>query len=145
MKSKITSIETACEYLGYEYPKCLPDVTNVPEPDQKYLVNHEELVIIARALNTEYSKENNLPKIWEPDWNKSNQIKYNAYFAIKASKSKPSGVAFSNAAYGHWLTATDVAARLYFPNSELAIYFANQFTDHHIIDKLGIGTIPFAQ
>lgn len=114
---KITSFEEACTALSIS--PALPDFSMIPERDQKAMLAHYKLVIIARAMNDG----------WEPNWNDFSEWKYFPWFEVKASKSKPSGSGFSYSRYGHSNTRTNVGSRLCFKTSDLALQAGEQFED----------------
>jgi hypothetical protein len=60
---------------------------------------------------------------WAPDWNNSNEGKYNAWFYMGGS----SGFRFD--VCDDWNARSDVGSRLCFKTRELAEYAAKQFTD----------------
>ncbi|MGN6293743.1 MAG: hypothetical protein ACTHMV_13450 [Chitinophagaceae bacterium] len=60
---------------------------------------------------------------FEPDWSNSNQYKYYPWFEHK------SGVGLSYLAFDHRRSDADVAARLCYPTSALAIYVGKTFED----------------
>ena len=114
---KIKTYEDAWRKLGYKKDP-VGKLSGVDLPaDIKSITAYAKLIIIVRALNDG----------WEPNWNDSNQWKYCAWFGIKATSKKPSGVGFSHTAYDCWDAITTVGSRLCFPTSELAIYAGNKF------------------
>lgn len=135
MKTKINSFMSACKLTG-DNPKDLSLFSKLP--DGEYHSANHQLLIIAKALKIEYSKNNKLPKIWEPDYNDKNQCKYETRFWIKADKNRHGGFGFSYSAYVRWNTDTDVGSRFAFPTSEIAIYFGEQFEDLHLKTKLNL-------
>ena len=101
---EIKSFEDACKKLGIE--ATLPDVSMLPSDQQKAIIAHYKLVIIAQALN----------EGWKPNWNNFNEYKYCAWFDMSA----PSGFAFDDCAC--WLSISLVGSRLCFKSRELAKY-----------------------
>jgi len=124
---KIKTWEDACKVHKVN-PKKLPNVKGLPEKFQNWLIATYKMGVIVEAINTD---ENG--KIWTPDWSNTDQIKYQAFFGIKATKRKPSGVGFSYAYYVGWYTATVVGSRLCFETEEKTEhaqkYFKNIFKE----------------
>ena len=119
---KIKTFEDACKALGLD-PGKLPDVSMLPEKHQKALVAHYKLVIITQALNL---REDGTQ--WEPNWHDADQLKYTAWFEIKATAKKPGGCGFSDAICAGWYQNSTVSSRLCFPSAEIAIYAGKQFS-----------------
>lgn len=135
MKTKIVSFEAACKITGRD-PKAVPIVTHLSKKDQEYHIANHKLLVIADGLKVEYSKKNKLKETWKPNYNDTNQSKYETYFWVNASDDKPSGFGFSGAHCVNWYTLTHVGSRFAFPTSEMAIYFGEKFADLHIKTKL---------
>lgn len=115
---KIKTFNDACKALKLN-PKDLPIVTMLPEKQQKAIIAHYKLIIIAQAINTG----------WEPNWNDNNENKYYPYFYYEADKSKPSGFGLAFVGCGDRVTFADVGSRLCFKSREIAKYAAIQFMD----------------
>jgi len=106
---EIKSFEDACKKLGIKTK--LPDVSMMPADQQKAIIAHYKLVIIAQALNDG----------WKPDWSNYDEWKYYPWFDMSAA----SGFAFDD--YVHWDSTSTVGSRLCFKTRELAKYAGTQF------------------
>jgi hypothetical protein len=130
-KQLIKSFNEACKVLSIS--DSLPDVSLLPEKHQKALISHYQLIIITQALNFQ-----DAGKEWEPNWNNWNQLKYYAWFEVKASEEKPSGFGFSGSYCTRTSTYAGVGSRLCFKTRELAQYAAKTFIqlyqDYFLID-----------
>jgi len=118
MKKTIMSFEDACEALGLDATK-LPDVSMLPEADQKAVVAHYKLVVISRALN----------EGWTPNWADDNERKYFPYFEVEKKEGSGSGFGLSYLVFDYWRTHTHVGSRLCFKNSEVAEFACTKFKD----------------
>ena len=119
----IKTWEDACKVHNVD-PTKLPDVSMLPAKFQNWIINTYKMGIITEAINTDEKG-----KIWIPNWNDSNQVKYFPWFEIKATKSKPSGVGFSDSRYGHWHTDATVSSRLCFSTREKVYHVQEHFKD----------------
>lgn len=119
----IKTWEDACKVHNVD-PKKLPEVSMLPVKFQNWLINTYKMGIITEAINT---KEDG--KIWIPNWNDSNQWKYFPWFEIKATKSKPSGVGFSDSDYDFWHSNSYVGSRLCFETREQVYHVQEHFKD----------------
>ena len=108
---KITTFETACLALGIL--ATIPDFSAMPENLQSPMLAHYKLVIIAKAINGD----------WTPDWNNSNQYKYTPWFDMRSSASG----GFSYYVCDDWRTYSRVGSRLCFETREKAEYAGKQF------------------
>ncbi len=109
---KITSFESACEFLGLE--PAMPQVELMPEKDRKSIQAYYKLTIIIRALN----------EGWEPDWADWDQYKYYNWFYVDRASA-----AFRFDITYYTSTNTNVGSRLCFKSRALAAYAAKQFED----------------
>jgi len=134
MESKIEDYLTACEFLGID-PNAKPDVSKLDPSDAKYMANHFELMIINRAICKEYSVQEKLPKIWEPDYSIS-QYKYYPRFFVEADKQRPSGFGLSDPYCVTWYSFTRCGSRFALPTPEHVYYSAEKFKKHHTINQL---------
>ena len=114
MKKQIKTFEEACKALKIE--AVLPDVSMIPEKEQKAIIAHYKLTVIARALN----------EGWFPDWDNDDEYKYYPWFNMDDSGA-PLGFSFN--AYDYDYTGTSVGARLCYKSSELARYAGKTFED----------------
>ncbi len=108
---KITSFESACEFLGIE--PVLPQVDMLPEKHRKANIAFYKLTIIISALN----------EGWEPDWSDWDQYKYYNWFYVDSS------AAFRFSDTHSTYTYTCVGSRLCFKTRALAAYAAKKFED----------------
>ncbi|MDR3059493.1 MAG: hypothetical protein LBU84_15325 [Prevotella sp.] len=111
MKLKITSFESACEFLGIE--PALPQVDMLPEKHRKSIIAYYKLTTIISALN----------EGWEPDWSDWDQYKHYNWFYIDSS----AAFRFYDTHYTY--TDTYVGSRLCFKTRDLAAYAAKTFED----------------
>lgn len=109
---KIKTFAAACKAIGIA--ATLPDVSAIPADQQKAILAHYQLVIIAKALNGG----------WQPDWNNTDQPKYFPWFEVEASAKKTGG---SGLSYFRYYASSNVGSRLCFQNWELAKYAGTQF------------------
>jgi len=114
---QLTTFEDACEVLRLDPKKVVPDFAGYPKQDQKALVAHAKLVIIARAAN----KIANKGKEWKPNWNKYTQNKYYPWFEMGGS----SGFRFDVCDY--WYSLSAVGSRLCFVSYEVADHVGKTF------------------
>lgn len=117
---KIKTFEDACNELGLDPEKVIPDFSCYPEPDQKAMIAHAKLIIITKAAN---KLENNNEE-WIPDYTNIDQYKYEPWFIMDEGSS-----GFRCGDYGHWGTHAFVGSRLCFKTREECEYIAEQFID----------------
>ena len=115
----IKSFEEACVALGYDPTKVLPDVSNMPEQDQKAITAFAKMCIIHRALNGE----------WKADWGNYDQRKYYPWFDVEEKEEGSSGFGLSYNDYGCVRTGTDHGVRLFYPDADTAKYAGETFKD----------------
>lgn len=131
--TKIKTWAVACKVHGYD-PKALPEVKHLPKQFREWIINTYMMGVIVEAVNTDEKG-----KVWLPDYNNHNQYKYEAFFGIKATKAKPSGVGFSGSGYGHWNAGSRVGSRLCFESREklqhVQKHFEKVFKKMYIIEK----------
>ena len=120
---EITSWEAACKVHGID-PTALPEVSKLPVKFQQWLIDAYKLGVITEAMNTDEQG-----KVWVPDYNDTDQIKYFPWFEVKASEDKPSGFGFSNTHYGGWNALTDCGSRLCFDNSDKVFHIQKHFEE----------------
>jgi hypothetical protein len=111
---KIKSFEDACQLLGID--AVLPQVEMLPENQQKAILAHYKLMIIAEALN----------EGWKPNWDNYDEYKYYPWFDMEGSSS---GSGFSFCDCDGWITGSSVGSRLCFKSRELAKYIGETFVD----------------
>lgn len=120
---KYTDLKTfkdACQVLGLDPKKVIPDFSCYPEKDRVSMIAHAKLVIIIRAAN----KLANKNKIWIPDFTDYNQDKYEPWFDLSKGSS-----GFRYGAYDYWRTISGVGSRLCFISSEVCEHIAKQFIE----------------
>lgn len=110
---RIKTYEDACELLGLDSDD-MPDVSCVPEEDEKSHIAYHKLIIIARALN----------EGWRPNWKNTNEDKWFNWWYIDTNTAG-FGSAYSANAPSH--TTAALGSRLCFKTKKLAVYAANQF------------------
>lgn len=124
MGKQIKTFEQACKALKIE--AVLPDVSMIPEKEQKAIIAHYKLTVIARALN----------EGWTPDYNNYDEYKYYPWFNMDDSGA-PLGFSFD--VYGFVYTCTCVGARLVYKSRALAEYagqtFVDLYRDYMVIEK----------
>lgn len=127
MFTNIKTFEDACLALGYD--ASVPSFDNAPVKHRKALQAHYKLMIIIEAIN----------EGWQPNWNDSDEFKYELWPDVIEDKNKPSGFGLSCDDYVTWLTITNVGSRLCFSSRERAKHCFNQFLqlweDYFLIDK----------
>ena len=109
----IKTFEDACKTLGIN-PDSVPDLSALPESDNKAMTAFYKLRIIAQALN----------EGWQPNWSNNREYKWQPWFDEKKAGS---GLSFHGADY--WDTLTIVGSRLCFKSRELCEYATSQFAD----------------
>lgn len=115
MKETIKTFEDACKALNISTQ--LPDVSMLPSNEQKAIIAHYKLTVIARALN----------EGWKPNWDNDDERKYYPWFNM--GEAAAPGVGFSFYGCGGVGGLSTVASRLCFKTSELAEYAGQQFTE----------------
>ena len=109
METKIKTIEDAFIAEGLD-PKLRPDVSMLPEEDQKIQIANFEIDVWVRALNNEGQE-----KRWVPDYKNPRQPKYEHVYYMTSSGWSLYGV------HG-WHTFTNCGARRVFRTREIARY-----------------------
>ena len=112
--TEIKTFEDACKVVNLDPNTVIPDFSQFPQADQEAMIAHAKLVIIAKALNGD----------WTPDWNDWQQYKYFPWFEMGS----PSGGGFSDD-YDRWCAGSSVGSRLCFQTREMAKYAGKQFED----------------
>lgn len=97
--------ELACIELGI--PPALPNVSLLPQRNQKAIIAFYMLSVIIQAKN----------EGWVPDWNNRREYKYYPWFNTGTS----AGLVFAISSYAPSRTTTNVGSRLCFKSRELAI------------------------
>lgn len=110
---KVKSFKDACKVLGMD--AVLPDVSVIPKEDQKAIIDYYKVIIIARALNGD----------WTADWEDSSQKKWYPWFKMK------SGFGLSDTAYDFTRTGAHVGSRLCFKTEKLALYAGTKFEKYY--------------
>lgn len=114
---QLKTFEDACQVENLDPKTVIPDFSSYPKQDQKAMVAHAKLVIIARAAN----RLANDGEEWAPDWSNYDQWKYYPWFEMRGS----SGFRFH--AHAHWYANSHVGSRLCFISREVAIHVGKQF------------------
>lgn len=110
---RIKTFEEACEKLGLDPQKTIPDFSMFPKEHQTAMIAHAKLIIINEALN----------EGWKPDWTNGQWDKYFPWFVMGS----PSGDGFSYCDYDNWHASSGVGSRLCFKSRELAKYAGETF------------------
>ena len=113
----LKTFEDACKVERLDPKKVVPDFSAFPKKDQKAMIAHIKLVIIARAAN----RIANNGKQWKPDWDNDKWDKYYPWFYMGGS----SGFRFGG--YGGWGANSLVGSRLCFISRETAEFVGKQF------------------
>jgi hypothetical protein len=108
---RLTSWEAACEITGDDPVESLP-YPNLVTKLQDAVNGFHQMCIIIDLLRED----------WEPDYNDSNQYKYEPVFIAG-----PSGVGLVFFSTSRWLTGASVGARLVFPTREKAEFAGKTF------------------
>ena len=111
--TEIKTFEDACQKLGINPEDVKVNLPEGMEADKKALEAHAKLVIIAKALNGD----------WTPDWNNGKWDKYYPWFDMRSSASG----GFSFVDFDYWITHSTVGSRLCFASSQIAEYAGKQF------------------
>jgi len=114
---QIKTFEDACKVLGLD-PAQVDQFPNTQNDLLKGILAFTKLLIIAEALNEGY----------QPDWNNSNEYKYQPWFDMR-SKKVGSGLGLSFHAFGYDSSFSIVGSRLVYRSSELAQYAWDQFPE----------------
>jgi len=125
MKNNPKTFEEALAAAGTEKEKAFfanTELLSQIEPDE---LAYKKLKVCARAWNTDEETK----KVWEPNWNNSNEYKYFPWMWVKASDEKPAGFGFSLTDCVYDLTDSGVGSRLCFQTSTEAIEFGKTFAD----------------
>lgn len=115
IEDRIKSVEDAIKELGdddcevKEYKKLLSAGID------SHLLHYQSAIVICKALN----------EGWVPDWSKSSESKYFAWFNMSSS----SGSGFSADGYVGWGSGSVVGSRLALKSSDLAKYAGTQFEE----------------
>ncbi len=121
---KIKTYEDACK-VNKQDPKQLPDVTGLPEHEAKDVITTLMLKRVIRALNTNQKTG----KVWEPNWNDRDEVKYSPWVEVKASEDKPGGFGFSRSGYVTWYTLTIAGSRLCLDSSDKVYHLFKHFNE----------------
>ena len=125
--TQIKTFEDACKALNYDAE--LPNFSKVPEKHKKALEAHYQLIIIAEAIN----------EGWQPDWNNTDEYKYELFPDIEENKSKLSGFGLAYNFCVDWGSDTIVGSRLCFQDTDKAKYCFETFKElwetYFLIDK----------
>lgn len=117
---ELKTFEDACKVLNLEAEKIIPDFSCFPESEQKALIAHAKLIIVAKAAN--FLENDN--KEWFPDWSNFDENKYYPWFDLYEGSS-----GFRAHGYVDWRAYSVVGSRLCFKSRELAKYIGNQFVE----------------
>lgn len=118
-KKLIKSFEEACKAQGLDPKKVLPDVSAMPEQDQKAIIALAKMCIIQRSLNGD----------WKADWSDGSQPKFYPWFDVNPDDNGPSGFGLSYYCYDYAYSCSSLGARLYYKDRETAKYAGTQFTE----------------
>lgn len=124
MLIKLDSLEECQKELGIT-PGTKPEVSHLPEKYRKSSIADFYLTIICEAHN----KVNNGGKIWEPNFNDTNQPKYSMWPLIDANKKHPTGFGFSYSGYVSSRAYSACGSRHLLLSPELAIHILDQFPE----------------
>jgi hypothetical protein len=115
----VASFEEACKEQGLDARRVLPDVSLLPEKDQKAIIAFVKMCIIQRSLNGD----------WEADWNDFDQAKYSPWFNVEGKQGSSSGFGLSYGGYGYDCSDTYLGVRLFYKDRETAKYAGTQFVE----------------
>lgn len=128
---KIKTLEAVYAACGIETK---PDVSSFPEEFRKYMANHFDTILMVKAIN---KRDDGI--FWEPNWNNSNELKWQLYVWPEASAEVPGGFGFSHSGYDGWTTTTYCGSRLCFETREQLAHafkiFPEQFKENILIIK----------
>ncbi len=115
----VVDFKSACKVLKRK--PLLPDVSKLPEKQQKSVIAYIVLITIIEAMN----------EGWVADFTDSNQDKYFAYFFVKK---EGAGFGFSDTSYRYagTGTGTSTASRLCLNTSTKALLMAVRFKQYYI-------------
>lgn len=120
---EVTSFEIAAQRRNID--PLLPDLSIIPERFRKPLLAAYKLFVVFEAVNI--PDEGGEP--WQPNWNDSDEYKYNPWFEIDATEEKPSGLGFSDTDCDYWDADTFVGSRLCTFSSERSMFIAETFNE----------------
>ena len=118
---QLKTFEDACKVLSLDAEKVIPDFSHFPERDQKAMIAHSKLVIIARAANTIMGTDG---KAWEPNWDDEDEVKYFPWFGMDGGSS-----GFRCLVCVRWASGSLVGSRLCFPSWKVAQYIGETFLE----------------
>lgn len=113
----VVDFESACKVLKRK--PLLPDVSMLPEKQQKSVIAYIVLITIIEAMN----------EGWVADFTDSNQYKYYAYFYVKK---EGAGFGFSLTGCFYTTTYARTASRLCLNTSTKALLMAERFKQYYI-------------
>jgi hypothetical protein len=113
----VKTFDEACLALGYD--ASIPTFYNAPEKHRKALLAHYKLIIIVEAINDG----------WTPNWNNTDEYKYELFPDIVKDKAKPSGFGLAYYYYVRWTTVTGVGSRLCFQSRDAAKHCFETFKE----------------
>src|SRR5690349_1493458 len=117
----IESFEIGCEKLGLDPLTCKPDVTNVPERFQKAITATFEMYVIVEA-----SREGKVP-----DWNNSNERKWEPWFDMEVDENNPSGFRFNASGCSLANSGSSGGSRLCYISEAESDWHAKQHIDKY--------------
>ena len=123
---EIMSVEDAFKDLGHP-EGILPDVSMFPEKHQVALISTAKMYIVAEALN----RDPETGKIWEPDWNNSDQKKWIPWMDMEVDKNNPSGFRFNVSYYAYVTTLSSGCSRLCYRTKAICEFAGKHFLDEY--------------
>lgn len=116
-----TTWEQVAEY--HNIPAELPDSSAYPEDMRNYMNACYQKPFIVDAVNGKDDEG----KQWTPDYTDRDQVKYEMWLEVDATKEKPSGAGLSYSGYDDWITVTIVGPRFVFESREKAKHAFDNF------------------
>ncbi len=118
---EVLSVKQAFKIRGVDILK-MPGVSKLPKRFRLWLEWLYKMAVVAEAFNTDESG-----KLWIPNYNDSNEYKYEIWWDVKADSKHTSGSGLSCDGCVGWSAASDVPARLCFKNRDTAIFVGKHF------------------
>lgn len=118
---EVLSVKQAFKIRGIDILK-MPGLSKIPKRFRLWLEWLYKMAVVAEAFN---SDDNG--KVWIPNYNDSNEEKYEIWWHVKADSKHTSGSGLSYDDFVFWCACSNVPARLCFLNRDTAIFVGKHF------------------